>query len=456
MTRPFSLRTALAVLTVVAVGLAGPAHARAQTVATDIAAAAQGGKKKKKSPIAIKWGDHPSLRIGKALRVDFVGRLQREASYSQAPVDRTGTASLDIARTRVGIEGTVGTFLGYSLEREVNNADPWRSVYLDFTRFKAVQVQGGKFKLPFSLDENTGATNLDFAYRSLIASQLSPGRDKGIMVHGQLAGRLLDYEVGGFQHDGHNATTTNPARMVGGLTGAVRVLVHPFGLTSRFEDLRLGVAATSSRLATVSAPATPDLPATPGGLLEGKSSLKGHTVLGVDMYQADIPIRGRRDRLGFELRWRTGPAAIRAEFIRVAEQRHGEGVDDGDLPAVVYQGWYVSGTWALTGETKSKGLDRPLHPLFGGGVGAVEVAARVEQIAYGAGPNNDAASTSKRSPVVLGNRDLALTFGVNWYPLRVMKIQGNVIREHLADPTTGPLPGQAAFWSRVVRIQIGF
>lgn len=444
MTRWPTLRAALASLTVAAV-LAVPARAHAQAVTFgDVAAAAQAKTKKKKaSLVTFKWGDHPSVRVGKVLRVDFLARLQREASYSQAPVDKTGTASLDIARTRVGVEGTVGTFLAFQLEREVNNADPWRDVYLDVTQFTSVQVRGGKFKLPFSLDENTGATNLDFAYRSLIASQLSPGRDVGVMMHGQLGGRLFEYEAGGFQHDGHNASTSNPARMTGGPTGAARVLVHPFGTTSRFEDLRVGVAVTSSWL---NGPQ--------GG--EGKSSLKGHTVLGSDIYQADIPIRGRRDRLGLELRWRTGSKAFRAEYIRVAEQRHGEGVDDGDLPAVVYQGWYVSGTWALSGETKSKGLDRPLHPFLHGGIGAVELAARVEEIAYGAGPSNDAASTSNRSPVVLGNQDWATTLGVNWYPTRLLKIQGNVIREQLADPSAGPLPGRAAFWSRVLRVQIGF
>jgi phosphate-selective porin OprO/OprP len=443
-TRWSSLRSALAIATVGAVALAAPARARGQAAAlggdTPVAQSGQTKTKKKKAGlVTFKWGDHPSVRIGKVFRIDFLGRLQREVSASEAPVDTTGTDTLDIARTRIGVEGTVGTFLAYQFDREVDKDDPWRSAYLDFTRFKVAQVQGGRFKLPFSLDENTGATNLDFAYRSLVASQLSPGRDVGLMMHGQVAGRLIEYEAGGFKHDGHNALPNNPARVTGGPTGAARLLVHPFATTSRFEDLRIGIAATSSWL---------------GG--EGKSSLKGHTVLGADLYQADVPVRGRRDRLGLELRWRTGPAAIRAEYIRVAEQRHGEGVDDGDLPAVVSQGWYASGTWALSGETKSKGLDRPLHPLFRGGVGAVEVAARLEQIAYGAHPNDPAASTSSRSPVVLGNRDTAVTLGVNWYPTRDLKIQGNVIREQIADPGTGPLPSQAAFWSRVLRIQIGF
>src|SRR6185295_11096929 len=100
-------------------------------------------------------------------------------------------------------------------------------------------------------------------------------------------------------------------------------------------------------------------------------------------------------------------------------------------------GWYASGTWALTGETKSKGLDRPLHPLFRGGIGAVELAGRVEQIAFGADPSDDDGSNSPRSPVVLGNRDFVITMGVNWYPMRCVKIQVNGVREHIADPSVG-------------------
>jgi hypothetical protein len=55
-----------------------------------------------------------------------------------------------------------------SFETELNDNERWGDVYLDYRQFDAVRVQGGKFKLPFSLDENTSAANLDFVYRSMV------------------------------------------------------------------------------------------------------------------------------------------------------------------------------------------------------------------------------------------------------------------------------------------------
>lgn len=63
---------------------------------------------------------------------------------------------------------------------------------------KAFSLEVGRFKLPFGHEELTGETNLDFAYRSLAARVLSPSRDPGVMAHGRLWARTLEYHVGYF------------------------------------------------------------------------------------------------------------------------------------------------------------------------------------------------------------------------------------------------------------------
>ena len=63
----------------------------------------------------------------------------------------------------------------------------WKDVYLNFKVIKKVQLQVGKFKIPFGLDETTGVSHNDFIYRSLGASYLAPARDTGVIL------RFIEY-----------------------------------------------------------------------------------------------------------------------------------------------------------------------------------------------------------------------------------------------------------------------
>jgi phosphate-selective porin OprO/OprP len=382
----------------------------------------------------FRWEDHPTLHLGRGTRIDFRARLAGELRNSEAELG-DGSA-FDVARRRVGIEGRIAGIADYQVEYEISSDDSWRDVYINYRQFTAVQVQAGKFKLPFSLDENTSSANLDFVYRSRAATQLAPGRDRGVMVHGRVL-TVLQYEAGFFNHDGSNARTNNPERVYGGATTAGRATLQPFRSSkSVLSDLEFGAAFTTS-----------DVP-------EGIAALRGRTALDAPFFPSDLWVRGGRRRVGLEARWRPGPYSLKAEYIRVDTDRLGQSVEDGDLSPFRATGWYVSGTWLLTGEKKASGADNPGRPLFRGGYGAVEMAARLEALGFGSGASDDVPSTSPRADVVLGNRDRAVTFGINWYPFRFLKVQGNFIREEISDPLRGPLPSQTGFWSQVLRVQL--
>ena len=137
----------------------------------------------------------------------------------------------------------------------------------------------------------------------------------------------------------------------------------------------------------------------------------------------------------------------------MSDERLGQSVDNTDLEPLVSSGWYVSGTWAITGESKAEGLETPRRPLFRGGFGAVELAARVERIRFGSGLGDPLASDAPRAEVVLGNSDRVVTFGVNWYANRWIKIQANLVHNTIAFPELGPIPAQPGYWSRLIRFQ---
>jgi phosphate-selective porin OprO/OprP len=384
----------------------------------------------------FQWDDHPEFHAGK-LRVAFRARVQIDRRRSDVETVSDEGFLNDVARQRIGLAGRFGKYVEFQVERELDDDfDPWRDVFANYSQFDYAQFQYGKFKLPFSLDENTSATNLDFVRRSLAANILAPGRDRGWMAHGRLLDRRLRYEFGMFEHDGRNARSRRDDRVYGGTTQAFRVTGHPFRTSkSRAKDVLVAAAWTR------------------GDVPEGFSALRGQTVFGQSFVSSQYLVAGQRKRIGLETRWRTGPASFTAEYMRVTDERLGQSVEDTPLSPLRAVGWYASGTWAITGERKSDGLESPRRPLLKGGVGAVELALRLERLTFDSLATGGLPSTSYRADVVLGNSNRAVTVGANWYPNRWIKIQFNLIQEALTDPTQGPLPSQSSFWSRVVRFQ---
>jgi len=287
-------------------------------------------------------------------------------------------------------------------------------------------------------------------HRSLAATALAPGRDVGVMVHGSLLKRSVRYEIGYFRGDGDSppALESMPFPLpedeapVKQPSQAARIRVAPFRALSRdtlVESLEFGVAATSTT--------TP----------VGPNHLQGQSVLGVDFFPRRYYVSGPRRRMGAEFSWTPGPASVKSEYIRSTEARLGQGVGseaglDNDLPDLVGRGWYVMGTWVLTGEKKEGGVV-PRKALFQGGVGAIEIAGRYEGLRFASADQAEAPSSSPRATTVEANEDSVVTVGVNWYPNRWVKVQVNAIRERFADPARSPIPGQATVVTYVLRVQ---
>src|SRR5262245_51528034 len=167
--------------------------------------------------VQFRWRDHPQIRTG-PLRVDFVVKFQWDAR--DPGDDPSDFDDFEIHRARIGIEGELFNRVQFAIEREltereVENPNPdtreksaWKDVYVDGNISDALQVRAGKFKIPFGLDALTGISNIDFVYRSLSASYLSPARDIGVALHGRFFDRGLNYWAGWFRHDGDNARSS--------------------------------------------------------------------------------------------------------------------------------------------------------------------------------------------------------------------------------------------------------
>ena len=399
--------------------------------------------------LKFSWKQHPSMRIGNVFRLDVEAKLQEDGRWVYGPVK--GFDTWQFHRNRLGIKGYVTKHIEYEVEHEFTENEltekdlaagltpksQWKDVNVNLTYVKNAQIQIGKFKVPFGLDQLTGVTHNDFIYRSLGANYLAPGRDVGGMVHGRFFKRGLNYWTGVFQHDGDNARSKKIEG--GGRTFAARVTGTPFRRlsASSFGNVEVGTSFAISELS--------DDSFRPNGL-------RGRTVLTQDTFYDAVYVKGRRLRWEADADWTAGPASARAEFTWVGDDRNGQGIGSENLTDARARAWYVSGTWVLTGEDKKRPL-KAAQPFVQGGIGAIELAARYERIWFDSAQGQDVPSRNPRAETIFPSGDRALTLGVNWTLNRFAKIQFNGIREHVEDPARNPVPNGAAFWSRIIRLQ---
>jgi phosphate-selective porin OprO/OprP len=392
------------------------------------------------------WKEHPSLRYGRAVKFDFSTKLQADRMWPGD--DPTNFDDFILKRARWQIEGELWKFIQFTVERELTSNDvkitaqstktQWRDLYIELNVADWFQVRGGRFKIPFSLDQLTGPYSNDFVYRSLGGDYLAPARDVGGMVHGRFFKRSLNYWAGYFQHDGDNSRSNKQAG--GDNTFAVRVSAVPL---KKVKGLALDSAQFGVNFADTDVSDESPL----------ANGLRGRTAVSQFTYFDPVYVKGKRRRYGTDLEWGHKQFGGRAEWIYVSEQRTNQGLRGETVPDAHDHAWYVSGNWVVTGEKSDRSLD-PKHPVYRGGVGALQVAARFDRLWFDSDPTGEPAFANQRAEVILPSGDKVWTLGVNWYPIRWVKLQMNGIHEEIEDPGRTPLAsGGTKFWSGVLRMQ---
>lgn len=334
--------------------------------------------------------EHPTVRFSENTFV--LGRMrwsyEHRGPRASLPAGKAGSAFL---RRRFSIEGGIGGLVEFEIETDLEGDERWKDVYVELTPGEAFHLRAGRFVIPFAYERTTSMDVLDFAYRAMASTQLVPPRDQGIAALGRIAGGKIVYDAGWFED---------------GSTVAARLVARRFA-PGGWRGLEAGAAAMYGRLGTDIDP------------------LAGRTALGHTFFRADQAHSGRRARVSVHGVLRKGPAALKAEYLAVHDDVDGGGDVDG-------RGWYVAGTYVLTGEDEAD-AHHPRRALFRGGFGSMEIAARVEALAF---------SDARRSRP----RARADTLGVTWQPSRFFRVQWNAVRDVL------PL---RRMWTRVWRFQIG-
>lgn len=394
------------------------------------------------------WNGRPSIVFGEDVHVDLRAKFVFDWRGFDPDLDED---LYELNVLRFGLKGEITRHFDFEIERELEIAEndsglrDWKDVYVNWDTFDAFSVRAGRFKMPFGFEQNLGRTDIDFIYRSRISTQLTPARDKGVNLYGRVFGRGLTYDVGWFDTDGDLGKLEEPQFPTGGSdrqgpTYAARVtaaVLRPLvGEDNELRSLRVGVAYTNGRIP------------------EGLNSLRGETPYGFDYFEP-VYVKGRRQRLGVEFDWTPGPFGLRSEWIRTREDRLGQGLGNRDLSDFLGTGWYVYGTWIVTGQEKDDEISMR-RAITRGGPGAIELAVRYEELGFGSASQEGPPQRNPRAEHLLENRDRIWTAGVNWYVMPHVKVVANAIHEAFEDGARTPKAGYTSFWSGVGRLQIVF
>ena len=420
-----------------------------------LAASGTAHAQKKEKKKGLVWNDRPSLVLGKGINIDLRMKLQLDWRTFNPDVKEP---LYDFHSFRFGIKGNVTKHVAYELERELNSdrtlgfwkdvtTGPWKDVYVNWKTYNKIGIQAGRFKMPFSQEQMTGPDDTDYAYRSLAASTIAPARDKGAMVYGRFFGRGLTYEAGFFNGDGDNGKLRdeqfvppggkeNPIgpSVDGRVTAAV---LRRLPVPNRMKSLRVGLAYTNAELP------------------EGLNSLRGKSLFGTATYFHAVYVNGRRQRIGTELEWTPGPFGIKGEWMQSREDRLKQSNRNQDLSDFISEGWFFGGTWVVTGESKGETVT-PKKPLFKGGIGAIEVGVRYDELGFRSATTAGVAFTNPRADHLVPNTDHVWTTGVNYFPNKWVRLVANVIHENFDDPSRAIHSGTAGYWSLLFRTQVVF
>ena len=393
------------------VTLAVPAGVLAQTTSEEQTTSKGTSTQDGKAGV-FRMGNSPSLRWGNQVRIDLHARVQADVSLqeeSDAASDRLGWGN-----RRIGVDGVLFKRVEFQIEREFSDVEPWRDVFADVRMHRALRVRAGHFKVPFSMERTTSDFDLDFIARAASVTDISPGRETGIMLHGRGPRRFFEHEVGVFRL----AEPPLKPLVESGTDGAM--------LTAARFTLRPAPRASESRSQRAVFPrAFMAYPAT-------------STTMACCPPRASMSTAPRR--LGVEGRWTAGRLSIKGELLRQADSREGESVSNSDLSDLIVDGGYVSGAWRIVGSPRRSRR-------------SVDVAARFERLGFHSTSQFDAPSLGSRADHIAPLRQDAWTFGGTWLVNRWVKVQVNAIRESFVDETGIRPEIPQARWRSLMRLQ---
>jgi phosphate-selective porin OprO/OprP len=321
-------------------------------------------------------------------------------------------------RARPYIEGKIARAVTFRLmpdfaEGKAVLNDAW----FDIRANDALRLRIGKAKAPFGLERLVNDTAIIFGERAY-PTTLSPNRDLGVELHGDLFGGVLGYSVGVYNGVPDNQLSDGDQDDSKEVVG--RLEAGPFARTgvTALQGLRIGFAATrGEKTGAVSSPYLT------GYKTFGQNtffSFLQDTTAGAPPASTTLAA-GLHARETAQLYWPIGPLALLGEVVLTSERV----ARAGQSSLLRNVAWNGTAAFVLTGEDETFDGPTPRHPFDAdqGHFGAVELALRATEL------HVDNASFPQFADATRSARNaFEVAAGLNWYPLGQLKVVADFAR----------------------------
>jgi len=325
----------------------------------------------------------------------FGGRVQADyAFYADDPGLDLGDGQ-QFRRARLFASGRFGDWHFKGQYDFAGNKTTIKDAYIKYTGFHPISIKAGNFKEAFSLEELTSSKYITFMERAL-PNAFAPSRHIGVGLGGH--GDFWSAAIGTFG---------------GSAAGSTKSIDSNFDLTGRITVAPIHEKTTVVHLGGAIAYRLPDskravrVRERPESHVTHFRLVDTGTITNVD----NVVSYGLEGAVVY------GPFSVQGEYIRSDVNFQ----NAGPTPEPTFDGWYVYGSWFLTGESRpysvKKGTFGRVHPdhNFGAnGWGAWEVAVRYSRL-------------NLQDQLVLGGKENDLTVGLNWYPHKHVRFMFNYV-----------------------------